>query len=213
MLKGIEVFQLYHAINLHFTSENYDYFQYNGKTSNITNLWYQRSDKMHFEKLGKYHSNTLIKLFVSFLISQPDHSDKWGKPILHHFNSTQFANWQGKMDALNKHFQNDMDTLISVCQQRNLKMEQLLKPRKQTHPLIIELLLADKLLLETVVIINELTKFVDKVDNKIDNDPVWNQNKHLIKKYQRFFNIDKPKYQQMFKQAIENVDQSYQNAL
>ena len=48
-----EVYKMYRALNLHFTSEDYDYFKYKGKVAGTEKSFDKRNDKFYFQRLAK----------------------------------------------------------------------------------------------------------------------------------------------------------------
>ena len=53
---GFAAFALYNALKLHFTSESYDYFKYNGKTNVSPQSFMTRKDKYQFYKLSRKYN-------------------------------------------------------------------------------------------------------------------------------------------------------------
>ena len=56
-MTGYEAFGIYQALKLHFTTDSYDFFKYNGKTNVSVNAFENRKDKYHFYKLSRKYSN------------------------------------------------------------------------------------------------------------------------------------------------------------
>ena len=56
-MTGYEAFCLYNSLKLHFNSDSYNYFRYNGKTSTSIDAFENRKDKYHFYKLSRRFSN------------------------------------------------------------------------------------------------------------------------------------------------------------
>ena len=50
---GFAAFAMFHALKLHFTSDSYDYFKYNGKTNVTKTTFSTRKDKYTFYKLSR----------------------------------------------------------------------------------------------------------------------------------------------------------------
>jgi hypothetical protein len=70
MISGYEAFGLYQSLKLHFTTDSYDYFKYNGKTNVTVTAFENRKDKYHFYKLSRKYTNKedLINFIVANLI-------------------------------------------------------------------------------------------------------------------------------------------------
>lgn len=71
---GYASFTLYNSLKLHFTSNNYDYFKYHGKTNVSTSTFLKRKDKYTFYKLSrKYNLDDLRDFYIANLLE----GDKW----------------------------------------------------------------------------------------------------------------------------------------
>ena len=57
MITGYEAFGIYQALKLHFTTENFDYFKYNGKSKISVTSFENRKDKWFFYKLSRKFVN------------------------------------------------------------------------------------------------------------------------------------------------------------
>ena len=75
MYGGFDVFKTYLAIKLHFTSDSYDYFKYEGKINCKLDTFTKRNDRYFFHKLStKYKQDEIIDFFVSNFLSD---DKKW----------------------------------------------------------------------------------------------------------------------------------------
>ena len=59
-MTGYEAYCLYNSLKLHFNSDSYDYFRYNGKISSSIEAFENRKDKYHFYKLSRRFANDEI---------------------------------------------------------------------------------------------------------------------------------------------------------
>ena len=53
---GFAAFALYNALKIHFSSDSYDFFKYNGKTNVSKQSFTTRKDKYSFYKLSRKYS-------------------------------------------------------------------------------------------------------------------------------------------------------------
>ncbi|MCX8008813.1 MAG: hypothetical protein N3A54_03880 [Patescibacteria group bacterium] len=65
-MKAFEVYSMYLAVKLHFTSERYDYFLYNGHVSASLKAFDRRNDKYFFEYIAYNYPTDLLSRFVVF---------------------------------------------------------------------------------------------------------------------------------------------------
>ena len=69
-----EVYNLYLAIKLHFTSDTYDYFKHNAKVNSSMNTFLKRNDQTFFHKLNtKYTKDEIIDYFISNFFASSKH--------------------------------------------------------------------------------------------------------------------------------------------
>ena len=54
-MTGYETYILFNALKLHFTTEKFDFFKYNGKVKTTIEQFENRKDKYHFYKLSRKH--------------------------------------------------------------------------------------------------------------------------------------------------------------
>ncbi len=79
-MNGYDLYCIYQAIKLHFSSESYNFFQYDGKTRVSIDAFQKRRDKFLFHRLArKYRDDEM----VPFLVANFVHSDdNWTKSLL-----------------------------------------------------------------------------------------------------------------------------------
>jgi len=66
MYGGFEVYKIYLAVKLHFTSKDYDYHKYEGKVNCKLETFTKRNDRYFFHKLSKQYEQTdILDFFVA----------------------------------------------------------------------------------------------------------------------------------------------------
>lgn len=188
-MNGFEVYKLYLAIKLHFTSDSYNYFTFNGKTRTTLQSFEKRRDKYFFKKLAtKFNQDELIQYFVAHFVQN---EDTWIGNISKIENCSVYNNWLKKIQSMSFVFSNDIDLLLSES-----SFDDLFKVTN-THPPIIKKYLANCISLETLVILNQLLNFIKDLDKTITDPIVWPDIKRKVVKYEPFLSLDKPKYKQI----------------
>ena len=70
MYGGFDVFRVYMAVKLHFTT-NYNYFDYDGKVNIKLDTFTKRNDRYFFHKLStKYKQDEILDFFVANFIDK-----------------------------------------------------------------------------------------------------------------------------------------------
>ena len=71
-MTGFEVYKMYLALKLHFTSDTYDYFQYGGNAKASQVSFDQRRDKFFFVKLSRSFHDDFFDFFQTLIFYQID---------------------------------------------------------------------------------------------------------------------------------------------
>ena len=96
--------------------------------------------------------------------------------------------------------QNDINKLV----EQDDSIDKLLVAEDNNHPLIIKLWMQEEILLETIVILDSLTGFVDKENEKISETIIWPDIYRKIKKYSPFVKFDRTKCLDLLKKTFTN---------
>ena len=182
-MEPFEAYSYYLAIKLHFESDSYDAPKYNFKTSAKPSSFWKRKDKYHFAKLGKKHDKApdLINYYVSQFIEDR----KWVGDMM--TDDDNYTNWQKRTQSLSYTFQSDINTLTEKVN----SFDELFSI--DTHPFVVTEYLSGNICLETVVILDKLTGFMNKAKRQISETILWPDVSRKIRKYKTFINIDENK--------------------
>jgi hypothetical protein len=197
-MTGFEVYQTYLSLKLHFTSDNYNYFQFNGKIRATEKTFEERQDRYFFKKMAAYYSDTeIIGFFVSHLLDNPSFWIGSFKTI----HSKVYTDWKKKLESMFTIFCKDIDHLTQI----EPNIDNWFNLKGHTHPLIVRQYLAEEISLETVVIIDSLLHFVVNVDRHISEGFVWPDLKKKIRNYRPFLAFEADKYIRALQERLANV--------
>jgi hypothetical protein len=186
-----DVYKLYNALKLHFEQDSYDAIKYNFKSNVSPNSFFKRKDKYFFAKLGKNQKdiqNFLVFNFVEDMKYVGDMMDIEGQQ--------NYTKHKRIHEALSREFEKDINNIETDFD--NL----LVVNNINTPPLIIEKWMEEDVSLETVVILNSLTDFINKEGNKITETLFWPDVSRKIKKYSPFVNFEKDKFIKIVKKRF-----------
>ena len=95
------------------------------------------------------------------------------------------------MESIHYSFENDINKLSEI----EKSFDSLLTSENNNHPKIIKLWMQEEILLETIVILDSITGFMNRENKKITETIIWPDIYRKITKYKPFvnFNIDKCK--------------------
>lgn len=189
MLKPYDVYVLYLALKLHFTSPSYNFFKYGGKVKANIKSFNKRNDRYFFEKLSRQKQKTdLIDYFVSNFIESSDPSKMWiGE--LRERGDDNYINWKSRIQSLHYQYTQDINTLA-----KESHLYEALISKPNTHPKAVKHYLSGKISLETLVILNDITFFMDKLESPLNHDPIFCIILNKIRKYKPFFVYDKSSF-------------------
>ena len=195
MLSPYDVYCLYLAIKQHFTNPSYDFFKYSGKIRASKDTFNKRKDKYFFEKLSrKKQEKEIIDYFVSNFVATSDPSKLWiGE--LREKGEDNYINWKGRVQSLSYNFSQD---LSKVTETEHLY--EALVPKTGAHPKIIKSYLSGKITLETLIILDDITSFLSKLE--LSDDPVMSLVVSKIRKYKPFLFYDKKFFVDKIRQLV-----------
>ena len=190
-MTGFEVYKMYLALKLHFTSDSYDYFQYGGNAKASQVSFDQRKDKFFFVKLSrKFKDFELRDFFVANLIAE----DKVYPATLVREGAKNYSEYIRRKDSLSYIFKNDVQTLYDI----NEDFDTLFRV-EGVHPPLLKSFLGAKIPIETLTIFNKIFQNAPHFDKIIKEEIVWKPLRNKVVKYAPFLNIDKGKYKSIIK--------------
>ena len=185
MIEPFTSFRLYQSIKLHFGSESYDCIKYHFKTSTKAETFWKRKDKYFFAKIGLQFDDT--DELIVYYASQFAVGNKWIGDMID--DESVFKDWQRRNQALAYTFEQDLTKLQSQVDSFDDLFD-----CSNGHPIVITAFISDEISIETVVILNKLTKFMSKADKEITETIVWPDVSRKIRKYGSFININNTKF-------------------
>jgi hypothetical protein len=179
-MTAFDSYQVYTGIKLHFGSKKYDYFKFDGKTKVTVENFLKRNDRYFFEKISKkYNRQTVKEYFVSNFVAN---SNLW----IGSMTDDNYLEWQRKVQSISYLFRSDLEKLMMNVSDIN----EAFRCKTTQHPLVLRMYLGKSIMLETLVILNRITNFVNRYDRILENDFIWNEVSLLIKKYDPFLNLN-----------------------
>ena len=193
---GFAAYALWNALKLHFTSDSYDYFKYNGKTNVSKQTFTTNKSKYHFYKLSrKYNLEELKDFYVAnFIQGKGD----WVGDLLQD-GDENYTKWQKTQQSLTYTFENDIIVLLDKVENPN----DLLVVRNNEFPKLMQYTTQGDVTLETLIILDDLMNFFPMWEKEIYDDIVWPNFKTKCMKYKPFLHYDKEKFKQILKEKIK----------
>lgn len=182
---GYDAYVTYLAFKLHFSSNTYDFFRFNGKTKANLSSFNSRKDRYHFEKIAaKISKDTFIE---RMLIQYLENTNFWIKDILTADNKSRHLVWRGYVESFPYSFRSELGKIKEYCLLNEIGYSELFKTKGITHPLIFKMYLRKTIRLETFICIDSLIKISDKMSlPESPQDPVWDETRTLMIHYFSF---------------------------
>lgn len=196
IVHGFDVYRSYLGMKLHFTKDNYDYFECQGKGRAKESTYQQRNDFYFFETLARKYNDQEIKEFLlaSFVMST-DPSKVWIGDIKVN-GKENWLKWQKIHQSLVYKFTSDIDTIMG----QGVEFNQLFDTTNG-HPRLLKLSIKESISLETLIILDMILGFTKDWDDKL-LDPLWESMSKKIKKYKPFMSINTNKYKEILQEKI-----------
>ena len=196
-MTGYEAFCLFTSLKLHFNSDSYDYFRYNGKTSVSIDAFENRKDKYHFYKLSRRFSNAEqgCDFIVANLVHDPN---VWIGHLLTEESDIEYRKRQKVIQSLTYTFTNEIESLMKHGSPNDLLMI-----HDDHYPELLTMLLQSDISLETVCIMNSFMNFVSMWDKKIADTIHYPRVSRTIKKYTPFIKFEPTKYKLILKKEYD----------
>lgn len=194
---GFSAFALYNAIRLHFDSDTYDFFKYNGKTNVSKSSFSTRKDKYTFYKLSrKYNLEELKYFYVANFLNK---NVNWVGDIVGPEGESIYREWQSRNQSLTYNFEQD----ILYVLERGESLDSIFKVSDSQYPTLLTIVMQKDIMIETFIILNDILNFFPMWFKKIDDTIIWPSIKRKCEKYAPFIQYDKVKFRDILKQSVK----------
>jgi hypothetical protein len=200
IIHGIDVYRMYLAMKLHFTTEKFDYFQAGGKTNAKEKTYQGRNDFWFFETLAKKYTAQEVQdiLLASFVLSE-ETQKVWIGDIKSD-GISRYLVWKKQVDSYSYHFEQDLDTMVQHMEQGSVSFAELfgatLSESEARPPGALKLFYKGKTLLLTLIILEQCIGFAPLWDKYL-KDPLWQRTSFKIKKVKPFLSIPVDKFRKI----------------
>lgn len=193
-MSGIEACKLYIAAKLHFTTEGYDVIANNGGVKYRNSQIESRNDYRLFEAISQKHKDIreLCSVYVAnFAYNNPG--------VVYDLNLAEknYLKWIGRQQSITRLFENDIKGF-------GCSVEDAIKMEGLEPPLVFMMYLADKVMIETLVILDSEFKFLDKMRDTFMIGDLYREEILKIRKLRPFVKFDSKRVHEV----IQNVQDS-----
>ena len=169
-----EVYKIYLALKLHFTTESYDITKHKYAAKGKKETFLKRKDLTVLRKLARdFRRQEIIDILVANFVS----GDRWGGMFDVEAMET-YKKWKANKERLSYTFEQDLNSIQLRMKKDNIEDATV----DDQHPLILKMLLGKQIALETVVILNKAVNFIDDYND----DLILKDTCLLVRKYSPF---------------------------
>jgi hypothetical protein len=169
-----DIYCLYMALKLHYSSDTYDAVKYRFKTNVKPQTFWKRKDRYFFYRVGvklDWNRELILDYFNAYFSSDV----VWVGSMLE--DERIWTDQQKKLQSLQYTFKNDIYNLHEEYE----SFDDLFDITDSPHPPIVVKLLSGDICIETIVILNKVLGFIPRL--KINETMVWPDLKKRILKY------------------------------
>ena len=197
-LSAYDTYCMYLALKAHFTQEKYDYVKYQGKVRTSIDNFESRRDKFQFQKLSKkYNAQDLQDLIISNLLA----GRTWIGEFLDDEAHDAFVAYTKRKQSLMYMFKNEIEKLFEGTENPSSVFQN----QTNQYPKLLEQYMAGCFSLESMVILNTLTQFAGRFDERLGKtDILWSSLRLKVIKLETFVDYDKRRAKEILKNAIES---------
>jgi hypothetical protein len=179
------------ALKKHFTTDNYDYFKYNGKVRANYETFMSRSDAYSFAKLAK--KDDVQGLILSNLLIN---KNIWVRDLLDSEGEARYMNWRKKIESLGYVFKSELAHLNDEYKRNFISVD-------GQHPYVMTLLLQKKISLETFTILTFMANIFSYWSEKIVDKHISFDIIDKSRKYKPFLEFDTDRFKIIVKERFD----------
>jgi len=200
-MNGFEVYKIYLAIKLHFTSKNqsYDFHKHNGRTTARLETFTKRRDRYFFHKLSKsYNDRSIVDYFLSNFVSN---TNLWVGDIIGKTGDDHYKLWSKKIEALHYYYEQDIDYIL----ERKIEFDDIFTSKNGQHPPILKMFLSKRINFETFIILDDILSFSKQLNKNIKETVLWPKLYDRMVRYKPFLKYNIVKYKMTLKLKLKEI--------
>jgi hypothetical protein len=204
-MNGFEVYKVYLAIKLHFTSKNqsYDFHKHGGRTTARLETFTKRRDRYFFHKLSKsYNDITIIDYFVSNFVTN---TNLWVGDIIGQSGDDHYKEWSKRLEALQYYYEQDIDYLLERMTVNKMNFDDIFTSVKGQHPPILKMVLSKKIAFETFLILEDILSFSKRLNKDISETVLWPKLHDRMVRYRPFLKYNVTKYKVALRKKLKDI--------
>ena len=200
IMEPYDVYRSYLALKLHFTTDKYNVIEQKGRVRASRQSFFKRTDLFNIKKIAGEYSDSEV---VDFLIANFVSGDRWGG-VFDSEARSNYLSWKKRIESITYTFEKDIDKISFESEKNQERFIDYFRSFNSQLPKVINMYLRNDVSIETLVILNKLNNYTDKLDQQLSDNIIWPDISRLIKKYSPFLNINKQKYDDIIRRRLRH---------
>ena len=200
IMEPYDVYRSYLALKLHFTTDKYNVIEQKGRVRASRQSFFKRTDLFNIKKIASEYSDSEV---VDFLIANFVSGDRWGG-VFDSEARSNYLSWKKRIESITYTFEKDIDKISFEAEKKQERFIDYFRSFNSQLPKVINMYLRNDVSVETLVILNKLNNYTDKLDQQLSDNIIWPDISRLIKKYSPFLNINKQKYDDIIRRRLRH---------
>ena len=204
-MNGFEIYKVYLAVKLHFTSKNqsYDFHKHGGRTTARLETFTKRRDRYFFHKLSQSYDDTnAVDYFVSNFVTN---TNLWVGDIIGNSGDENYREWSKRIEALHYYYEQDIDYLLERMSANDMSFDDIFTVQNGQHPPILKMVLSKRISIETFVILEDLLSFSERLNKEISETVLWPKLYDRIVRYRPFLHYNITKYRITLRNKLKDI--------
>lgn len=197
MMTPFQCAKCYLALKMHFTTDRYDIFKYNGRVSLSREGFEKRKDRYRLEKMSRQKDDAeIVQFFVANFSRKHDYSGLFDDQ-----SETRFKQWAAYQESLSYNFGNEVKKLFEDAQEDGMCYNDVFFSDEYQHPPVLTAYLGKEISIETFIILDRLNSFTAKMVGDVVTEGIL----RTARKYEPFFKVDLEVYGNITQKIREHV--------
>ena len=204
-MNGFEIYKVYLAVKLHFTSKNqsYDFHKHGGRTTARLETFTKRRDRYFFHKLSQSYDDTnAVDYFVSNFVTN---TNLWVGDIIGNSGDENYREWSKRIEALHYYYEQDIDYLLERMSANDMSFDDIFTVQNGQHPPILKMVLSKRISIETFVILEDLLSFSKRLNEDISETVLWPKLYDRMVRYRPFLKFNITKYRVTLRNKLKDI--------
>ena len=204
-MNGFEIYKVYLAVKLHFTSKNqsYDFHKHGGRTTARLETFTKRRDRYFFHKLSQSYDDTnAVDYFVSNFVTN---TNLWVGDIIGNSGDENYREWSKRIEALHYYYEQDIDYLLERMSANDMSFDDIFTVKNGQHPPILKYFLSKRINFETLLILDDILGFSKRLNKDIQEKVLWPKLYDRMTRYKPFLKYNITKYKMTLKKKIKDI--------